>query len=304
MDLADAMGQSIIQPYSYVKNNFDDIFQADPSDHEVYEYGRHVGQILQDVAGVIGGAVACKALVKACPKLVKLFKKMDNICFTGDTLIYTSEGTKPIEDIKVGDEVYSEDPESGEKGLKKVTRVFINETDVLVKVYAGNEIIKATPAHPFWVEGKGWVAAGELIQGDNVRLYSGQFLEISKVILERLPETIKVYNFEVEGWHTYFVSESNVLVHNTCNINLSRWHSGSFDTVEKSFMVHYKKHGAEVGATSPDQYLNKATEFAKNLKGARKANISGETEGVIRYYKNGKYIDIAPDGRIVSFGKQ
>lgn len=79
MDLTDAMGQSIIQPYSYVKNNFDDIFQADPSDYEVYEYGRHVGQILQDVAGVIGGAVACKALVKACPKLVKLFKKLDNI---------------------------------------------------------------------------------------------------------------------------------------------------------------------------------------------------------------------------------
>lgn len=68
------------------------------------------------------------------------------------------------------------------------------------------------------MEGKGWTAAGELIQGDQVRLYSDQVLEINKVILERLPDTIKVYNFEVEGWHTYFVSESNVLVHNSCSI--------------------------------------------------------------------------------------
>ena len=222
-DLAAAMGQSIIKPYGYAKNNFDDIFRADPSDREVFEYGRNVGQILQDIAGVVGGAAACKALAKACPKLVNLFKKMDNICFTGDTPVYTSEGTKPIADIEVGDEVYSEDPESGEKGLKKVTRVFVNEADVLVKVYAGSENIKTTPTHPFWVEGKGWIAAGELIQGDQVRLYSDQFLEISKVILERLPETIKVYNFEVKGWHTYFVSESNVLVHNSCAVNLPAW---------------------------------------------------------------------------------
>ena len=26
-----------------------------------------------------------------------------------------------------------------------------------------------------------------------------------------------MYNFEVEDWHTYFVSEQNVLVHNSCS---------------------------------------------------------------------------------------
>lgn len=32
-----------------------------------------------------------------------------------------------------------------------------------------------------------------------------------------MDEPIKVYNFEVEDWHTYFVSDSGILVHNLCN---------------------------------------------------------------------------------------
>ena len=30
-----------------------------------------------------------------------------------------------------------------------------------------------------------------------------------------MDEPVKIYNFEVEDWHTYFVSESGILVHNT-----------------------------------------------------------------------------------------
>ena len=33
--------------------------------------------------------------------------------------------------------------------------------------------------------------------------------------VEYLERPVKVYNFEVEDWHTYFVSEYNVFVHNT-----------------------------------------------------------------------------------------
>ena len=51
--------------------------------------------------------------------------------------------------------------------------------------------------------------------------------------------------------------------------------------------------------------MRKAQEFAKTAKkGSTKSRISGVIEGVIRYKKNGKYIDLAPDGSIISFGKQ
>jgi len=188
-------------------------------------------------------------------------------------------------EIEVGDVVYSEEPESGAKGLKKVTKVFINETDVLVKVYAGNEIINATPTHPFWVEGKGWVAAGELIQGDQVRLYSGQFLEISKVVPERLPETIKVYNFEVEDWHTYFVSENNVLVHNSCAVNLPAWKKIQID------MEHILS-GHTVGGSRVSN--------AKTLFPAR-MNESEIEKAIREAYKNGKKVS-SQDGSVLIRG--
>jgi hypothetical protein len=47
--------------------------------------------------------------------------------------------------------------------------------------------------------------------------------------------------------------------------------------------------------------LNKADEFSKNPRCARSYYVDGATEGTKRYVKNGRYIDIAPDGRIVSF---
>lgn len=60
-----------------------------------------------------------------------------------------------------------------------------------------------------------------------------------------------------------------------------------------------------MGAKDPQQYLRKAEEFAKTAKkGSTKSPVSGAVEGVIRYKKNGKYIDLAPDGSIISFGKQ
>lgn len=83
-----------------------------------------------------------------------------------------------------------------------------------------------------------------------------------------------------------------------------QWNKGSFDNPEDSLNWHFQKHGQEVGAKNAGEYMRKAEEFAKNIKGATKKQIGGSTSGVTRYYKNGKYIDIASDNTIVSFGKQ
>ena len=52
-------------------------------------------------------------------------------------------------------------------------------------------------------------------------------------------------------------------------------------------------------------YLRKAEGFARTAKkGSSKSRVSGAVEGVIQYKKNGKYIDLVPDGSIISFGRQ
>ena len=81
-----------------------------------------------------------------------------------------------------------------------------------------------------------------------------------------------------------------------------RWGKGSFGTAADSLVHHFEKHGPRVGAASVEQYLNKAESFARNLRRARSFPVEGATEGITRYVKAGRYVDIAPDGSIISFG--
>ena len=175
----------------------------------------------------------------------------------------------------------------------------MTETTTLVHVTTENgAVINTTENHPFYVEGKGWCAAAELEAGDVLRTEDGEQETVKSVQTEKLDKAVKVYNLEIESSHTYYVSADSVLVHNACE-----WNKGSFNTPEDSLKYHYKKHGEEVNATSVEQYLRKAESFKLNLKGTKKKEIDGFIDGVIRYMKNGKYIDLAPDGTVVSYGK-
>ena len=88
-------------------------------------------------------------------------------------------------------------------------------------------------------------------------------------------------------------------------LDTGNWNKGSFDTEEDSLRSHFDKHKDEVNAKTPEEYLRKAEEFARTAKkGSSKSRVSGAVEGVIRYKKNGKYIDLVPDGSIISFGRQ
>ncbi len=138
-------------------------------------------------------------------------------CFTGDTLVSTEDGLHPIEEIRAGDYVWSENTETGEKELKKVLSVSITETDQLVHVTTGNGTeINTTENHPFYTEGKGWCVASELEEGDVLRTQDGKTETVASVETETLEKPVKVYNLEIEDSHTYYVSVDGVLVHNMC----------------------------------------------------------------------------------------
>jgi hypothetical protein len=114
--------------------------------------------------------------------------------------------------------VLSQDPETGETAYKEVIKTFVRETDTILHVKAGESEIETTREHPFWVEGSGFVCAESLKAGDNLRLASGGKAAVEEVWEEPLDERVQVYNFEVADFHTYFVSELGVLVHNSCYV--------------------------------------------------------------------------------------
>ena len=137
-------------------------------------------------------------------------------CFVAGTLVTTEDGQEPIEEIEVGDKVLSEDETTGEVAVKTVTETYVNETDELIHIGVNGETISATPTHPFYVDKLGWTLARSLRAGDVLVLSNGELVTVEWVQHEILESPIKVYNFEVEDFHTYFVGENRVLVHNMC----------------------------------------------------------------------------------------
>ena len=86
-------------------------------------------------------------------------------------------------------------------------------------VINGEEII-TTETHPFYVNERGFVKAGELKVGDELLDSNGSILLLESTEIELTDEPTKVYNFEVEDFHTYFVGECGVWVHNAnCKVH-------------------------------------------------------------------------------------
>ena len=147
-------------------------------------------------------------------------------CFVAGTLVTTEDGQEPIEEIEVGDKVLSEDETTGEVAVKTVTETYINETDELIHIGVNGETISATPSHPFYVDKLGWTLARSLKAGDVLVLSNGELVTVEWVQHEILESPIKVYNFEVQDFHTYFVGECGVLVHNWCQDDIDALRNG------------------------------------------------------------------------------
>jgi len=170
---------------------------------------------LKGIAGgaTIGGTAAAigYGAAKARSKLLGTGVKA---CFIAGTVVLTAEGLKKIEDIRAGDRVYAKDVEGGKQEMKEVLQTFEREVDVLVHLWIGGEEIVTTQTHPFYVEGKGWTEARELTEEDRVLDSKNEKLRVEGIRIEELREPVKVYNFEVEEYHTYYVGDAEVLVHN------------------------------------------------------------------------------------------
>ena len=105
-----------------------------------------------------------------------------------------------------------------------------------------------TPEHPFYVPVKGWTNAADLRAGDILVTVNGEYKVVEKIQHELLESPIQVYNFEVEDFHTYYVGDSSILVHNACSRNniekmgkAKGKMSGNHDVQNKQFKDVVKK---------------------------------------------------------------
>ena len=250
-------------------------------------------------------------------KLIKLAKAQDGIvckvktfvtgvpnCFTAGTEIKTEYGDKPIEKTKVGDRVLAKNTDTGQVSYKKVTKLFENKTNTVVKLEIGKEKIETTKEHPFYVKGKAWMNASELREDDEVILDDGGVARVKSVVVEEYDEPVTIYNFEVEDWHTYYVSDIGVLVHNMCakkTDDVIPWSSKVVASAAKEL---------ERGATSV--YVNNKSQaqelFLGLFQGKGYRNATG-TDGVGTKQLFGRKTktyhwddELGPDGRVLGHG--
>ena len=165
--------------------------------------------------------VGLAATSVATAGMMEMAAQSPGVCFVAGTLIATQNEEIPIERIEIGALVWATNPDTEETELKKVVRTFVNETDELIHITINGEKITTTPEHPFYVPQKGWIEAVHLRAGDRLQLLNNEYVVIEVVQHEILETPITVYNFEVEDFHTYYVGQSAVLVHNTCGENSS-----------------------------------------------------------------------------------
>jgi hypothetical protein len=130
-------------------------------------------------------------------------------CLAAGTLVWTAKGPLAIEQIRVGDLVLAQHPESGELAYKPVLRTTIRPRSQLIKVEAGGETCQTSGGHLFWVAGEGWVKSRELHSGQILHGANGP-VHISSVEPALVAET---YNLIVADFSTYFVGYRKVLSH-------------------------------------------------------------------------------------------
>ena len=232
--------------------------------------------------------VKSKAKVSKAKKSTRVVKKQTKsvskraACFTAGTKIHTKDGFKAIETIKAGDYVWSENPETHEKALKKVKKIFVREKDSVVRLSINGEAIETTNEHPFYVEGHGWTNASDLKVGDKVRQEDGTAGIVEKTKHAALDTPVTVYNFEVEDFHTYYVSEQKVLVHNTCaatakNTQVAKASNATAQESEQVVVrLKYKKGWSEEQRAQADAKvaaLNGSNTVVTNVSGTKRKNV-------------------------------
>lgn len=139
----------------------------------------------------------------------------------GTRVLMGDRTTRPIEQIKIGDQVLAADPETGESGPRRVDATIHTPDDrdftsITLDEADGDGSLTATGHHPFWAGSDGkWKNAADLTPEDSLRTPDGGTARINAV--RHWTGLASAYNLTVNDLHTYHVLAGNtpVLVHNS-----------------------------------------------------------------------------------------
>jgi RHS repeat-associated protein len=180
------------------------------------------GLICMAVDYILSGGCT-PSLTEAITCFVGPFRKLPNLgcggggrknSFTGDTLVATRSGLKPISEIVEGEEVLSYSEWDGKQVYSRVDDIITGEEIYsLVGITLSNgDTLEATPGHPFFIKDIGWIEAEVLEVGNLLKLSDGRYVAIGDI--QKISRFVRVYNLSVAKTNTYYIGNDQVLVHN------------------------------------------------------------------------------------------
>jgi hypothetical protein len=147
-----------------------------------------------------------KTTVQVVP--VPIVFQVHHSCFAAGTPVSTLTGPRPIESLKVGDVVLSQDTVTGALGFQPILGVHHNPPAETVRIRLKDETLVSTPVHRFWRPGRGWSMARDLKPGDSIRTVGGR----AEVVGIQAEAVQPVFNLDVAQNHSFFVGSGKALV--------------------------------------------------------------------------------------------
>ena len=199
-------------------------------------------------------------------------------CIAGDAMIATEEGQKRMDEIQVGDKVWTFNIVTHNNELAEVTMFMPKGKKATYTLRTKDNEVKATPDHKFLIYRKNEFVYRELRdirRGDRVVLKSDKVHPFNK--LEKVTCVIRngeneVYDFTVSNRNSNFFA-NGIVVHNCSYLNSARRHWRMLSLMEDMMLIYRLERSVErrvykifVGAIDDADVQAYVEQIANNFK--------------------------------------
>ncbi len=201
-------------------------------------------KILEDLLAVLKAKKIISATTAAKIEARIFALRHLKMCFAAGTLVHTQRGLCPIETVRAGDYVLSADTPTMQQQYRLVLETVTTRARKICHIsyhvqqdsglsrgsvdeehqLSASAVVACTPEHPFWVVSQqAFVEAKGLVRGDHLQLVTGAEAVVISARVSDAPSGTVTYNLNVDGFHTYYVGNDGVLVHNLGNLCENGW---------------------------------------------------------------------------------